>query len=242
MTDTMYFGVTIYVSLLQVRGARWLKRLVESRGHRKAAQRKTKSLPPVTYALDMIQGRFQPAIGFSMWLLLAAGVLPRAWFYSIGQLLTSAFGSRAVTALATQRLSALRKVATMHRVSKASDAVHKRRKAALKAKKRVLAIDLAGVTLISAILPAFSVALGSTFSSRQMAIHLAILSSIATVGGWIFAISMYVDMKKAVKEQQKRRASGAARFTSRRGQNRSAHNKSLVRSGSRNSARSLHFG
>ena len=177
---------------MQVRGAKWFQGLVEMHTGNDNSSRNKRwfRLPSTTQVLDSIQGRFGPLIALTLWLLLVAGILPRAWFYSVGHTSTASFGLRAFVAISTKRVSALRKVASMQNEVRGTPEDKKRRKGILRNKIFGLIIDLTGVFVICVLSPASLVMLGSTFSSRQLVLHYAIMFPPVCLGSclylWLF--------------------------------------------------------
>jgi hypothetical protein len=178
----IYCCAVCQLSRIQVRGAQWFSGLVGiegRRGYKSAA---------VTKALDAISGPLLPPICTILWLLLVVGVLPRAWFYLTMHLVNSLFGLRAFVAIATKRVSALRKMATIQNAFRGTAQDKQRRSAILKNKAFGLVFDLAGVFINLFAVPGSMVVFKSTFSSKQMIIHcticLPLISALSLLFGW----------------------------------------------------------
>jgi hypothetical protein len=155
------------------------------------------NLPSSTVVLDKIQGRLGLLLPLTFWLLFLGGVYSRAWYHAICQSLTASFGFRAFVAISTQRVSALKKVELMQTVARGSVEIKNRRSNILKAKKRALVVDLAGVFFMTVVTPGSTVVLGSTFSSRQFVIHYAVLSPVLCLGVWVLCIVGVLNLTKA---------------------------------------------
>lgn len=208
-----------YLALIQIRGAKWFKGLVEMPTGKDNTEQTNwwSRLPSANQVLDSLQGQLSPFIALTLWVLLAVGVLPRAWFYSVGHTLTAGFGFRSFVAIATQRVTALRKIALMQNTVRGTADDKKRRKGILKSKTFSLMIDLLGVFVINVFGSASVVMFGSTFSSRQLIIHGTIMSPIFTLATFFLVLAMYSGIKKA-----KRRRSSAANSVNATGIKRSS--------------------
>jgi hypothetical protein len=126
-------------------------------------------------AADALQGQLGPLIALTLWLLSVTQAIPRAWFYFLSYIITSISSLRAFVAIATQRISALKKVAVLQSEIRGTIEDKTRRNRIWKQKQIGVVIDLFA-SFGAMVLPGASlVLLRSSFSSRQHVIHLCVL-------------------------------------------------------------------
>jgi hypothetical protein len=188
------------MALLQYRGAKWFKGLVQMPGERtKETKRKGCGLPSPTQVLDKLQGPLAPVVGLLLWVLLMTGTLPRSWFYIVSTVTSWVYSMRALIAITTKRARSIARIAEMQRLAPGTIEDKRRRMRTLKAKTVGVVLDLiinvvgAGVTNMS------YVAADSYFSSRRLIVNEALTFSIGAVA---FGSVGFRYHKKIRKEQK----------------------------------------
>jgi hypothetical protein len=210
----IWFYLTWFTAHIQVRGACWFKGLVTLDGSDGNKPRTRTSiwsrLPTASKVIDTIEGTVVGLI-FSLGLctLVALGVLPRAWFFTVGYSINAITGARSFAVIARKRVGALRKVAVLQSEIRGTEDDKKRRRGILKNKTLALAIDLAIVFLANVVGNASVPLAGSAFSSRQFIFHQTIMCTSSIVLLFIFAINMY---RKALTPRQTKQRSAAERM------------------------------
>jgi hypothetical protein len=164
-----------YLTLLQVRGARWFQGLVRLQAQRpdkttwRVAQARLSSL------LDTLQGPCAPVIGLIFYVILLTGAMTRAWYYTTLTMLSVCCGFRAFVTIVRARVSDLRRVARLQNEIRGTQEDKRRRKLILKRKAYALAFDMIGVFLLAVAARGSEVVFQSNFSSRQLAIHFFVM-------------------------------------------------------------------
>jgi hypothetical protein len=187
--------------LLQYRGAKWFKGLVQMPGERVNEKRRKGCccLPSPTQILDKLQGPLAPVVALLLWVLLVIGTLPRSWFYIANIVLSWGYSMRVLIAIATKRARSIARIAELQRLAPGTLEDKRRRMRTLKAKTVGVVLDVffnvfgAGVTVVSYI------AAGSFFSSRRLIVNEAVAFSIGAIA---FASVGFRYHKKINKELQ----------------------------------------
>lgn len=200
------FWTASYLALIQLRGAHWFNALVNLPTDDETAKKYCRQLPSLSQVLDAIQGPFSIAISLPLWLLLASGVLPRAWFYEITTAFNLVFGLRALIAIITKRISALRKVADIQQEVRGTERDKRRRYAILKSKVAGLVIDLTAVFVMSIAVPLSYLVLNSYYSSRRLVVHYAFAQGLAMTSLLLINVDMYFRVKKKKRRMIKKSA------------------------------------
>jgi hypothetical protein len=183
------FPAVWYLSLLQKRGAAHFKASIqESRASvRNLGEIRTKRRGKrylVSKVLDALQSWMAPVIAYLFWMMLRLGLYSRGWFMFALWSAQSVYGLRSFLAILLQRLSTLQKVG--HIVTSGRGQYDRLRGINLLVSKfKSILIDLIGVILGSVLAPTSVLFLGSSFNSRQYAIH-------GFAGGAILAIMFAV--------------------------------------------------
>jgi hypothetical protein len=218
----VWFFLIGFMAHMQVQGALWFKGLVTldgNDGENKPSKWSSicSRLPTASKIMDTIQGT---VVGLIIWLglctLVTLGLLPRAWFITVGYAMNGITSGRSFAAIATQRVDALRKVAVLHNQIRGTAEDKKRRRGILKNKTLALVIDLTFVFVLSVASNASIVLLRSAFSSRQFLVHITFLFAAEDVLMLLFSVNMY---NKALRAGRRKRASVAEQY--RRGSTRS---------------------
>jgi hypothetical protein len=168
------------MSLLQYRGAKWFKGLVQMPGERaKETKRKCCGLPSPTQVLDKLQGPLAPVVALLLWVLLMIGTLPRSWFYIVNTVISWVYSMRAVIAITTKRARSIARIAEVQRLAPGSLDDKRRRMRTLKGKTVGVVLDVFLNFLGGMVTTVSYIAAGSYFSSRRLIVNEAATFTIA---------------------------------------------------------------
>jgi hypothetical protein len=199
LSTALYFAVAWNVARRQVQGARWFKSLVHLNAETQHQSHGLLSrIPSPVKVLDFVQrGAVALVISLTLFGLVVAQVLPRAWFYVIGYTICALSGLRSFLSIATQRIDALRKVAAVQQQVRGTVDDKKRRNGILKNKALALVLDLSGVFISSVLCSASLVLLGSLFSSKQLIVHYSVNATLNVTMLWLVALNMRSKVRRA---------------------------------------------
>jgi hypothetical protein len=196
-TAVGYFSTAWYLSLLQHRGAIWFKALLQPNGHNTVTPNHLiLKLPSFSEVTDAMQSWLAPVIAMSLWLLLATGTISRGWYTFYNLSLVGLYGIRAFVTILQQRVTTLKRVSAMVKQGTGTVEDQRKRQGFVKRKTVLLVFDLTGVATATILLPASLLFLGSSFSSRQFAIHETIVTTPILIIMFLFLSSMKRKHKK----------------------------------------------
>jgi hypothetical protein len=127
-----------------------------------------------------MQSWIAPVISLALWGALLGGALTRGWYFASIFGLSTIYGLRTFVAIASQRLSTIKRVAAMMNAANGSRDAEHRRRMILSAKMTSLAIDFLVVFLVAVATPASFLLLKSVFDSQRFAVH-SFVATIATL-------------------------------------------------------------
>jgi hypothetical protein len=203
------FSTAAYLSLLQHQGARHFKSAmttsmrprgsvteVQSYGRHKTGKKL------ITITLDILQSWGAPLVMIVLWSCLQAGVYTRGWFVFSCFTAHWMCGLRSFVAILRQRLATLRNVARIvHNTTAGSREAKQRRAGFVTGKTLTLVIDLSSIFCVSVLTPASIMALGSTFNSRQFAIHIVVMLTPVVIAGFFTNIHIQHKLRRAAGQR-----------------------------------------
>jgi hypothetical protein len=118
-----------------------------------------------------MQSWLAPVIALGFWGLMRAGVYTRGWYFFLLFLCFALCGIRNFIYIVIQRLGTLRRVFSMVNARSGTREDVQRRRRVLGSKFATICVDIFMVFLVCVLMPGTFLFVGSTFNSRQMAIH-----------------------------------------------------------------------
>jgi hypothetical protein len=150
-TAAVHYCSAWYLALLQYRGARWFKNLVQLPGDERRTKRHhmLECTKVASRTCDLIQGTLAPVISLVAWVLLITEYLPRSWFYVGFVCLNLCCGLRSFGAIVTKRIATLRRIAALQTQAPGTIGDKRRRRAILGGKAMGIAVDVTTVFTMS---------------------------------------------------------------------------------------------
>jgi hypothetical protein len=193
-----------YANLLQLRGAQHFQSLVRLPGARSTWQPKTCfRLPSASRILDECHGRLGAVTAFTLAALNFNGYMTRVVYYITLTVFALMFGIRSFVAIVTKRVSGMRRIAALQNAAGGTVTDKQRRQRTLNKLAVILIIDIVVVFVISCGLPLSYLVAGSFFSSRQLAVHLAVVLSLVN---FVLIFAQVATHQKLKGTQRKARA------------------------------------
>jgi hypothetical protein len=192
-------GSTLYISLLQYRGAIHFKAFLprpEATTTDKAKPASGLRALSLSKVLDGVQSSFAPVVAFAMWMLLRIGVYSRGWYVSSMWILLGLTGLRSFHAIVMKRFATLTRVAPLLRGTRGSLEEHSRRRNIVCSKFITLFLDMTAVFLHAVFVPMSVVIFGSAFNSQQMAIHATALGITQALALALTNVNLHIQQRK----------------------------------------------
>jgi hypothetical protein len=184
---SLQFAAGSYTNLLQHRGAKHFKLLLQGPGAPIANSKRRSRLN----VFHILQSSLAPVITLGCWGLMRAGVYTRAWFVLICCLVYVLSGVRSFASILLQRVGTLKRiVAVVNSKGGTAEALRRRRKV-LSTTILTVFVDMSLVFFIAVVMPASLVLFGSAFNSRAMAIHMFVLYVPTVIGMGLANVRMY---------------------------------------------------
>jgi type III secretory pathway component EscS len=199
----------MYVALLQLRGAAAFKRIVQLT----TENRHGRCHNVITRLLNISQSVAAFPITFSVWILLASGMITRTVYYSIMYTLICCAGIRSMIENVVERGRTLIRVNHLQQNAGGGiDALHRRRNI-LKTKLRGLIILMLGILSTTVFAPATMVLFGSLQSSTQLQVHYLVFDTALLVVWSQSCIVTHKHINKKIAKLAKQTTAGDTRVT-----------------------------
>jgi hypothetical protein len=189
-------GSTLYISLLQYRGAIHFKAFLPRSEAKLAKPASGLRALKLSTVLDGLQSSFAPVVAFAMWMLLRIGAFSRGWYLSWIWILIGLSGLRSFHGIVMKRFSTLRRVAPLFHATRGSHEEHSRRRSILCSKFVTLFIDMTAVFMFSVFVPMSMVLFGSVFNSKQLAIHGTVLGVAHALALTLSNVNLSIQQRK----------------------------------------------
>jgi hypothetical protein len=150
----------------------------------------------------MMQSWFAPVIMLVFWGLLRAGMYSRGWFYFSGLSLQGICGLRTFISTVFQRLATLKHVTFMVNAKSGTIERMARRRSYLTKEWIKVVIVLTFHLFLSVLIPISMVLFGSTFNSRQMAIHAVAMNVPIEIISGLFNFQIHYNINKKRKPRK----------------------------------------
>jgi hypothetical protein len=205
-----------YLCLLQQRAAIYFKTSMPGVG--RASHIRPKDKPTTSWysallspsrMLDVLQSWLAPVIVVLLWNFLHVGYYNRGWYFFALAIMQGCCGLRSFYSIVHQRLATLKRIAPI--VSNAVQGTNlerNRRRAFLRTKTVTLVLDLLVVFATAFLVPTSVSFFGSSFNSRQFAIHMFVNGTIQLLANSATISHLRSKFRKTKREAMSNDATG----------------------------------
>jgi hypothetical protein len=172
-----------YLALLQHRSALHFKSSImhTELSHNNLSGPGGLQIPSLSDVLNMLQSWLAPVLVVVCWTLLYAGVYTRGCYIILLLSMSSICGLRSISTIINKSFATLKRIAPIVSNKEGTRKDRDRRLGYLKTRSFAIMFESLGVFSLNVLAPVSALVAGSTFNSRQWAIHVFIYSAVQLV-------------------------------------------------------------